>query len=468
MRGSIPDLEQFGIEDDRKGSKIEPSILVSLEQWLQEQTLILNPRTIRNYTSSMKKIIPILTAAGLTKTHHLHLENAIQNLLQATGEAVRKKKLGNTASTVDRHLEFMTHVLKLHRVSYSEIGLFKKGLRQVRRSSMLKHSRAEPMTNEQSRLMLFLLDEWAADSSKAPSLWTRKGRTHLMPTQRNIDRLRAFGSVACYFGLRFSEIMTLRLEDLNEKTFTYFRIKGEGYPQQKGPFTMPPSLWVRIKPHYSQMQNKGKKLLFCKGQDAIEQGIKVLMLSAGVPLHNGRVGIHRIRPLIVENAVNAGLDLNDASQALTHATTATTLRSYTSADIKTKMAQRAFDETQAKIESIKKELDIAQNNYELKIGTLKAELAAVALFKKGMRELMVADDGSFMAFGHEPYEAAFYTPDPDIDPIEVELTHTIPNQEAIDEQVKKSEKTLAKTGKNDELKCESRELNSGSGVGNAR
>ena len=41
-------------------------------------------------------------------------------------------------------------------------------------------------------------------------------------------------------------------------------------------------------------------------------------------------------------------------------------------------------------------------------------------------------------------------------------------QKALDEQVLLAEKTLAKTGKNDELKCESRELNSGSGVGNAR
>jgi len=196
----------------------------------------------------------------------------------------------------------------------------KGAARIIKRASGLIATETPPLTPEEVRAMFQVLDEWLSRPEvMAPSRHTvlegvRLGKDGRDRAKRyRVLRLKAWVALVTHYGMRTGDIASMNWADLDSESVRWTISKGRDYPEPVSR-DMHPQVWSAVS---AWREAAGDRTLWGNVRTMTDD-TRRLMLAAGIPEHNGRLGLHRVRGGIATAAASAGLSMFDAAAALGH------------------------------------------------------------------------------------------------------------------------------------------------------
>jgi len=234
--------------------------------------------------------------------------------------------LGGTASTVNERLWMLKWGLKVAGLDGVHRDRIEKQMDKVRRATGYDEHEAKPYTWDEILALFNALDEICEEPGNHRY---KQGRFSF--TDYSARMARAVVYLQAGTATRISEIHSIKLSEISDRTFTYRVIKGRGFGE---PHTvkMWPAAWKHVQSYLEVRKAKpGDDRLFPTSKGQLGEYTRPAYQLAGIKEHNKRYGGHRFRTLAASDAVAEGWADALGIQAMLNHTKVDTHAKYTSA-----------------------------------------------------------------------------------------------------------------------------------------
>ena len=280
---------------------------------------------------SWKLLWPIFEQAEKTSLDDLGSPEGIGRFMNCLCIRKNAQSLGDVASTVDSRLSHLNWGLKAAGLEGEHLYRIKSQMKRVRSATGYDEHEAKPYTWEETIALFNALDEICEEPGNHRY---KQGRFRF--TDYTAGMARAATYLQASTATRISEIHSIRLSEISDRTFTYRVIKGSGFGKPRT-VKMWPTAWKHVQSYIEARKAKGGKYLdddrlFPTPVSQLGEYTRPAYELAGIKPHHKRYGGHRFRTLATSDAIEEGWADAHGIQAMLNHKNVDTHKHYASAD----------------------------------------------------------------------------------------------------------------------------------------